>query len=75
MASCAKCGRHPIRKDKTGLYTCKRCGARPTMIHLDRSGIKAIGRGHDTFVSDPTGPSILADCTGPYSIIANWKGE
>lgn len=29
MASCAKCGRHPLRKDRTGLYACRRCGPRP----------------------------------------------
>lgn len=41
MASCLKCGKHPIRKNTKGFYSCPRCGLRPTVMKLDRSGVKS----------------------------------
>lgn len=36
MASCAKCGKHPLRKNKkTRLYACTRCGPKPVLKAAD----------------------------------------
>lgn len=37
MASCVKCGRHPLRKDRHKQFRCARCGPRQTYQSADMS--------------------------------------
>lgn len=38
MASCPKCGKPKVRRNKLGQRKCKRCGCLPSNKFLDRGG-------------------------------------
>jgi ribosomal protein L37AE/L43A len=38
MASCPKCGKHPLRKDQTKTFRCKRCGVPGGALKVLRNG-------------------------------------
>lgn len=41
MASCVKCGRHPLRKDRQKQFRCARCGPRQTYPPVDMRQLAA----------------------------------
>lgn len=38
MASCLRCGKAKLPRDKSGRRKCRRCGVMPSNRHLDRGG-------------------------------------